>query len=205
MSYGSILYGTDLFGTETSEGSGIEYFTDLMKLLPEYYQDNKTMKELQINLGYSIGGLAHDITDAVAQCFISSATTGLDRWEQIFGLTTDKTKSYARRREILMAKLRGSGTSTKDMIKNVAIAFSGGEVNVIEYPAEYRFVVQFVGVKGIPPNMAGLIDAIEQIKPAHLIYDFKYTYTTWSMVSSLTWSGVSTKTWAELKVYEEGE
>ncbi|GAD14194.1 hypothetical protein GBL_2411 [Geobacillus kaustophilus GBlys] len=90
------------------------------------------------------------------------------------------------------------------MIQNAAAAFSGGEVEVIEYPSEYRFEVKFIGVKGIPPNMAGFIDMLEQIKPAHLAYSFKYTYTVWDAVKSLTWAQVNTKTWNELKVYDEG-
>ena len=203
--YANGLYGTAVYGLSNDDSGSSDAYIDLMKYLPDYYQNNATVIELQTALGYSIGDLSINLQDMLEQCFVSSATWGLDRWEQVFGLTTDKTKSYARRREIIKAKMRSAGTTTKVMIQNVAIAFSGGEVNVLEYPEEYRFVVQFVGVKGIPPNMTGLIGAIEEIKPAHLAYSFKYTYTTWAMISTLTWSSAAAKTWEELKIYEEGE
>ncbi len=200
--YGNSLYGQMRYGSSRSDTEPEEVSIDLMAYLPEYYQNNDTMNELQAVLGHGAGTLVYNASNALDQCFISSATEELDRWEKVFGIDTDQSKSYARRREILRAKLRGSGTTTRDMIKNVAIAFSGGEVNVIEYPSEYRFVVQFIGVLGIPENMAGLIQSIESVKPAHITYSFKYTFTVWSMLSGLTWAQVADKTWGELRIYE---
>ena len=86
------------------------------------------------------------------------------------------------------------------MMKNVAQAFSGGEVDILENFSDYSFIVQFIGIKGIPKNMQGLIDMIETIKPAHLGYSFKYTYTVWNFLSKLTWQ--NNKTWDDLKIYE---
>ena len=204
MQYGNSLYGQYGYGSTQSDDSGQDHYIDLMHYLPDFYQDIKEIKELQTVLGYEVGEVVYSTQDLLQQCFISTATWGLDRWEMVFGITTDKGKSYERRREILLAKLRGTGTTTKDMIKNVAIAFSGGEVNIIEYPREYRFVVQFIGIRGIPQNMAGLIAALNEIKPAHLLYDFKYTYTTWGQLKNMTWGEAKLKTCAELKIYEGG-
>lgn len=201
MQYGNSLYGQYGYGSTQSNDSSQDHFIDLMHYLPDFYQDIKEIKELQTVLGHEVGEVIYSTQDLLQQCFISTATWGLDRWEKVFGITTDKSKSYERRREILLAKLRGSGTTTKDMIKNVAIAFSGGEVNVIEYPREYRFVVQFIGVKGIPPNMAGLINAINEVKPAHLVYSFKYTYTIWNQLN-MTWGDNREKSWGDLRIYE---
>jgi hypothetical protein len=104
-------------------------------------------------------------------------------------------------REQINAKLRGTGTTTRQMLIDTAAAFSGGEVDVIECPAEYRFVVKFVGILGIPPNMSGFIQMLEQVKPAHLTYSFEYTYTTWANLLSLTWGGATSKTWNQLRTY----
>ncbi len=203
MQYGNSLYGQSSYGlSSTEDNSPSQHFIDLMQYLPDYYQNIKEVKKLQEAMGYEVGGLAYSIQDILNQFFINTATWGLDLWEKLYGIITDRSKSYERRREILLAKLRGSGTTTKEMIKNVAVAFSGGDVAVQEYPEEYRFVVQFIGVKGIPQNMAGLINAIEEIKPAHLSFSFKYTYTTWNALNGLTWDDVKHKTWGELRIYE---
>ena len=44
--------------------------------------------------------------------------------------------------------------------------------------------------------------AIDEIKPAHLAYSFKYTYTTWGALKSMTWGTAKQYTWAEIKIYE---
>lgn len=201
--YGNGLYGKSNYGTMNSEdGNPDEKYINLIDHLPEFYLDIKQMKELQMTLGYEVGDVSYVLKEYLKQFFIETATWGLDRWEKIFGVTTDKSRSYEYRREVILAKLRGFGTTTKDMIKNVAMAFSGGEVEIQEYPSEYRFVIQFVGVKGIPQNMAGLITAIDEIKPAHLEYSFKYTYTTWDKLKTMMWGKVKQHTWTELKIYE---
>ncbi|MFA9462927.1 MAG: YmfQ family protein [Velocimicrobium sp.] len=201
--YGNDTYGMAEYGEKSQDTTHFEdSYIDLLNLLPEFYQSTKEMTELQTILGYKIGDVILTINAALEQCFILQATWGLERWEKIFGVAIDKSKSYERRREILLAKLRGFGTTTKAMIKNAAIAFSGGEVAILEYPEEYRFEVQFIGMKGIPQNMTGLIHAIEEWKPAHLTYSFKYTYTTWEHINALTWEGIKQKNWSELRIYE---
>jgi prefoldin subunit 5 len=45
-----------------------------------------------------------------------------------------------------------------------------------KHPAEYKFDVKFVGTVGTPPNMDDLTAAIEDIKPAHLIYTYIILY-----------------------------
>ncbi len=200
--YGNSLYGQDAFGdASNSVINPEENYINLMQYLPPIYSGIKEMEELQNILGYNTGETLYYSKDTLNQFTITTATRELDRWEKVFGLTTDKSKSYERRREILLAKLRGSGTTTKEMIKNVAIAFSGGEVAILEYPEEYRFVVQFIGVRGIPQNMTGLIAALDEIKPAHLVYSFKYTYTAWKQLA-MTWGDNSQKSWGELRIYE---
>ena len=136
--------------------------------------------------------------------YVKTATWGLDLFEEELGLVTDKSISYEERRERILAKKRGSGTTTKAMIKNTAEAFSGGEVEVIEKFNEYSFIVKFVGVRGIPKNLALFKQMIEEIKPAHLNYELAFTYTVWNMImsNSNVWNDFSNKTWLELMSYE---
>lgn len=160
------------------------------------------MNKLQRIIAEDIGALRdYAIPDFLSQLFIKTATWGLDYWEKELGLVTNRSHSYIRRREIIMAKLRGSGTSTKERIKSVAEAFSGGEVEVIEYNSEYRFEVKFIGVLGIPPNMAGFLAMLEEIKPAHLGYSISYTYTVWDMLMPLVWNEAKTRTWSQIRTY----
>jgi len=173
---------------------------NLMDLLPDYYKGNLTMEELQDILSTDMDNLATAFDKTINQCFVNTATDLLSRYEKIFGLQVDVSKSDEFRRERIRAKIRGTGTVTKQMIKDVASSYSNGEVEVIEDPANYSFKIKFVGTKGIPANMTDLTLTIQEIKPAHLAFEFEFTYNTWKDVEDMTWSEASIYTWNELRV-----
>ena len=60
----------------------------------------------------------------------------------------------------------------------MAESFSNGEVAFIEYNSESRFEVKFTGTIGVSLNMDDLTAAIEEIKPAHLMYSYVYIFRT---------------------------
>jgi Uncharacterized protein conserved in bacteria (DUF2313). len=201
MNYGTTQYGIN----EEDNIDEIKLISpDLMKYMPDYYITSKVMNELENSNSLELGRLNYKIRDIKNQLWIDTATWGLSYWEKEYGIETNLLLGYEQRREVLKAKKRGQGTTTKQMIKNVAETFSGGEVNIIQDNPNYAFVVQFVGVKGIPKNMQLFKDMLENIKPAHLGYTIKYTYTVWNVLkeNKLTCNNAKLKTWDELKVYE---
>ncbi len=201
--YGLKQYGNTLYSEESQNEHETEaYKPDLMQYLPPFYHDFSTMQELQDTAAIEMGYLKFNVEDFLNQIFLDTATWGLSFREKELGIETDLSKTYEFRREILKAKLLGTGTTTRKMIKSIAETFSGAEVEVIEYPSEYRFEIKFIGMKGIPPNMAGLMNAIEEIKPAHLEHIFTYSYSWWETMRKLTWGQAKTKTWYDLKTYE---
>ncbi|NNG67353.1 putative phage tail protein [Caldanaerobacter subterraneus] len=174
--------------------------SDVTKYVPEFLLQSKIFQTLYNAENEELTSLENASEDLLNQCFVDSATWGLELWEQFLGLTVDKTKSDVFRRERIRAKLRSYGTVTKELIKSVASSFANGEVEVIEYPSEYKFVVKFVGVKGIPPNMSDLTKTIEEIKPAHLNYEYQYTYNVWSFLTSKVWNDLTPYTWDQVRV-----
>ena len=177
--------------------------TNLLEYLPSFYHNSDVIKSFMESNSIEVDTLKAYIEDLSKNLYIKTATWGLDLFEEELGLVTDKSISYEERRERILAKKRGNGTTTKAMIKNTAEAFSGGEVDIIENFEEYSFIVKFVGVKGIPKNITLFKQMIEEIKPAHLSYELAFTYTTWGMIKeqSLLWDDVKTKTWNEIKIY----
>jgi hypothetical protein len=203
MAYGKLLYSTLLYGDLSADVEQPEYeIPNLMRYLPLYYQESREMLKLQGTTAEEVGLLKnYALPNLLVQMFVNTATWGLSYWEKELAITIDPNQPCARRREMVLAKLRGTGTSTKERIKTVAEAFSGGEVDVIEYNDEYRFEVKFVGVLGIPPNMAGFLAMLDDMKPAHLGYEISYSYTVWNMLLPLNWNGAGTRTWSQLRVY----
>lgn len=200
--YGQNKYGTVSYGNGLEEKGQEELYIDLMSLAPPFITALAEMKELYMSQGYEVGWIRHALEDMVSQCFIMTATWGIDRWEELFGIAVNQAVSYEQRREVLVAKMRGQGTTTVQMIKDVAAAFSGGEVEVTEDNPNHRFVVSFVSTKGIPENMQGFISMLEEIKPAHLAYEFKYWLTIWDELKKISWNGLSIITWDGIKTME---
>jgi len=170
-----------------------------MDLLPPYYDDNKTMKELQSILSADVNSLASGLSETIDQCFVNTATSLLSRYEKIYGLNVDVSKSNEFRRERIRAKIRGTGTVTKQMVIDTARSYSNGEVEVIEDPSNYSFAIKFVGTFGIPANMADLTLTIEEIKPAQLSFTFEYVYRTHAQLSKYTHAQLSMYTNSQLR------
>lgn len=205
MSYGISQYGLIQYAeTNINSDEVKKYFVDLSKYVPPFIYQIPEMKAIYDAQGAELGSIYYYIQDLINQCFIDTATWGLIYWEEEYGIATNLSLSYEQRREILKAKKRGQGTTTKAMLKNAAEAFSGGEVNIIANNSDYSFTVQFVGVKGIPRNMQAFINMLEDIKPAHLGYTFKYTYTNWDYLDSknLSFNSVEINTWDGLEIYD---
>ena len=170
---------------------------------PPFLAEVLELAEIYRTEGPEIGLLQHELRDLLDQCFIETATWGLLRWEKMLGVATNMSLTYEQRREILMAKLRGHGTTTKRMIEETAATFSGGEVNVIEDNPNHLFVIQFIGIKGIPRNMQAFINMLEDIKPAHLAYRFEYRYTIWEELKPYTWKQLGAMIWDEVRTLKE--
>ena len=177
---------------------------DLLEYLPSFYHNSDVIKSFMESNSIEVDTLKAYIEDLSKNLYVKTATWGLDLFEEELGLVTDKSISYEERRERILAKKRGNGTTTKKMLKNTAEAFSGGEVEIIENFEDYSFIVKFVGVLGIPNNLTLFKNMIEEIKPAHLNYELAFTYTVWDMIMSkkAIWNDFSNETWVDLMSYE---
>lgn len=173
---------------------------ELIKLLPEtVYENNETMKLLQALLSEEVNRLDDGLSDTIRECFMSTASRCLTRYEQILGLAVDVSKSDIFRRERISAKISGAGTTTKAMLIDTASRYSNGAVEVIEDAADSKITIKFVGTVGIPGNMADLKLTIEEIKPAHLVVTYEYVYNTHSDVSQFTYEQLKAHTHFQIR------
>lgn len=171
----------------------------LMDQYPLFWRGSPETVAIIEALGGETDTLRASLRDLLAQCNVGTATWGLELWERQVGLDTDVSKSNADRRSRILSRLRGTGTVTVAMIQNVAESFSNGEVDVLEDPSNYHFDVKFVGTLGIPPNMADLTAALDEIKPAHLTYAYIYVYNTYAALAPLTHGQLSAYSHAALR------
>ncbi|MEG1152404.1 MAG: YmfQ family protein [Oscillospiraceae bacterium] len=171
----------------------------LIKYLPSFYYASTEVKNIQASIEVEAEQLKANITDLLNQLYVTTATWGLDYWETYLGIEIDKTQTNRDRQSRILTRLRGQGTITKDMIKNVCESFIGGEVEIIENSIDYSFNIKFVSVIGIPSNLEYLSASIEEIKPAHLAYTFEFTFNTYDVLAQYSYDYLSQFTYDELR------
>lgn len=159
---------------------------DLTKYLPKYYQTSQIMLNITGAESTEIEIFKTKLALVMNQFIVDTATYALEDWEKELGIPVDNSKPAEYRRSVIKSKMRGSGTITIMLLKNVAESYVNGSVEVAEDNANYKFTVTFVDDRGIPPNLTDLQAAIESIKPAHLGVEYVFTYNTYQYVSQFT-------------------
>ena len=66
---------------------------ELIKLLPDYYEKNVTMQTLQGLLSEVTDDLEQGLSSTISECFASTASELLARYEQLLGLEVDVSKT----------------------------------------------------------------------------------------------------------------
>ncbi|MCT4605852.1 MAG: YmfQ family protein [Marinisporobacter sp.] len=161
----------------------------LMSYLPGYYRKSKVMKNLMTTEEKQLEQLMQKIQENINQFFIDTADKNLERWEKDLGIPISNEKDTLFRRSIIKSKLRGIGTVTVKLLENVAQSYEKGKIEVIENEeciVNNKFIIKFMDTLGAPPNLEDLKNAIEEIKPAHLIVEYEFKYLIINQVQKLT-------------------
>ncbi len=149
----------------------------LLSYQPNYYSNSQVMENINDANANELTSLNGILVDLSNQFYVSTVTTALERWEKQFGIKINTSLTLAARRNRILAKLRGRGTSTVEMIKDVAKSFiDDREVDLIEHNEDYYFEIALKSNVGFSCELTVLYDSIESIKPAHLAYSITLQY-----------------------------
>ena len=172
---------------------------NLLDMLPPFYHNSTFVKACMSSQNVERNFIKESIEYLVNNLYVDTATWGLDYFEEELGLKTDKSKSYEERRERIKAKKIGNGTTTLKMIKDTALAFDCGEVEITEMYNDYMFKLKFVSEKGRPKNLDDFKNAIDEIKPAHLAYILEFIFNTHQQLKPKTHQELSQFTHQEIR------
>ena len=161
---------------------------ELSSVLPEYYDDNVTMQELQRILSEVTENLETVLKRTTNDTFWSKASGNemLSRYEKMFGLSPDADKSDRYRRERIAARVSGAGTTTASLIQHIAESYTNAAVELQENFSVYTVIARFVGTSGIPGNISDIKASIEEAIPAHLKVLYEYIFNTYGSVGTFT-------------------
>lgn len=146
---------------------------NLAEYLPAFVSKDKEIKTL-----LSVESEEHNrqrelLIDMLKQFFIHSATWGLDCWERALGITSQHGAGKDMRRRKILRKLQGKQISTVSFMEKLAARYFSPDVKVCikEIPKQNTFRVI---CDEISRDYPGLIEAIEEYKPAHLAFALDY-------------------------------
>lgn len=150
----------------------------LRDYLPDFWDGSAEVLAVQDAISPAVAEAWKARDGLLDQLNVKTATWGLALWEKALGLTEDNTIAIEDRRARIIAKLLGQGTATPQALQTLAKNYYAGEVRVLEYPEDYRFEVELSGPLELPVNWEGLKAAIDDIRPAHLAYEYRFIYQT---------------------------
>lgn len=176
----------------------------MLEYLPPYYETSRVMRALLQAGGSEFDKLRQALNETLNQFFVNTATWGLDRWEEELGLPITPDQPEAERRDKIISRLRGYGTATLYVVKNVAEAYDKGAIDIVEDHAAYTITIQFVDTTGVPPNLDDLKAAVRAVVPAHLDILYEFNYFLWQEwdAKNETWDAFDALalTWDQLEV-----
>lgn len=166
----------------------------MLARLPGFYETSRVMQEILQAQGAELDDMWAGISEVLAQFFTQAATWGIDLWEEELGLTPDQAQTAAERRSRVLGRLRGYGTLTIKLLKQVAEAYDNGRVDVIPDPPASVMVVRFVDTTGVPPNVEDLKAELRKLMPADWDIQYEYNYTLVYELATLTVAQVAAYT-----------
>lgn len=173
--------------------------SNLISYLPNYYKNSAVMIQLMGANEIELQTIDDKLTNVLDQYLIGSADTAIARWEKEFNIPIDESKPLDQRRSILLAKLRGAGTTTAQLIKSTALAYTNGEVEIEDNATTNTVVIRFISIVGLPANIDDLKTSIDDIVPAHLLIEWEYKYNTHADLSQYTHAHLSLFTYEQLR------
>lgn len=139
----------------------------LIKELEPHFQKSKIVQRFMAANEQQLTKLNNRLDHVQLQLDIDTVTSEIHRYEREFGIPVDPDKSLLERRAIVKAKDAGLGTSTKERIKSVCLAFVD-DVEVVERPKDMELDINIILNGELPYTLDSMYRAVEEIQPCHL-------------------------------------
>lgn len=172
----------------------------LIKSLPNYERKSLLINEIIRVSAEELSNLEIQNNHNNEELFIDTAVKALQIHAKDLGIKLGSNLSVRQQRELITAHYRASlEQTTEETIKNIASAFSNGEVEINNTDEDGVFEIKFIGSRGIPDNLEGLKEVITYTVPAHLMFIYTYVYNTHQDLARFTHAQLSTYTHQQLR------
>ena len=174
----------------------------LIDMLPSLYQNSEHIKNIQNALEGERDILKNEIIEFCDNLFIDTSSWGLDYFEKFLEVDS-VSRDIDTRKNVIKNKSKFRGITNIDTVVNLCSQYGFGEVEISEDFKNGKFIIRFISKEGEPENLRDLINQLDLIVPAHVEYDFHFTYVLWGEINNKTWEEVHEMTWDSIRKLDE--
>lgn len=140
---------------------------NLMRYLPQFLAKDKRFKIIQSVLSDEHEKQRISGNDVTKQFFVSTATWGLDDWEDFLGIDTNRKLDYQTRRAAIIARINNNTVITLDYVNYLINLFVADKSGIAEdHPEEYLLEIWLPD--GKVTNFNELEKTLDVFIPAHI-------------------------------------
>lgn len=119
-----------------------------------------------------------DVNAIQTSIILQSTEEEVSQWETWLELEKTYDWTLQDRIDRIVYTLNSRGFFTKEFLKEQAMIFTNGEIEVNELFDKYHFEIEFTSIIGLPPNLDNFSRMANVNKPAKLTWSFKFRYRT---------------------------
>lgn len=171
----------------------------MIELLPYYYQKSDAVKELYDAVRRGLQLAENELSRQDKNLFITT-TDEFMLHERDVGLTSISSDNDTLRGRVV-ARLQGERIMTLDALKDIVKAYEKTGCVIREDYSKYTVVVIFYYRVGFPEGLEELKKTIEELKPAHLQFEYQISSNTWNDLNKKlsSWDEAKNYTWNTVK------
>lgn len=144
---------------------------DLTSYLPDTYKKSEVMKNILSPQQAQIEKEEKNIQELQADMHPSS-TVHPELWEGEYEI--EAVGTIGQRRSTIIAKMRGTGVVTKEMIRDIVEAYTEGEVKVEEDNENYLIPIEITSPSAGISDEVLMARQLREIIPAHIDFEYKF-------------------------------
>lgn len=144
---------------------------EIIDYVSQIYGDSYVGLWIYQAIGSALGPVSQLSNELLLETNPTTTTLLISYWEQAYGIEGDPTMTIEQRRNTVIAAMSSKGACNPARLANaISAALGGAPVEILENTGKNKFTVNIrQAVKSYAPAIA----VIEQMKPAHLIYNLQ--------------------------------
>ena len=148
---------------------------EIIKLLNKVDRLDKFVDTLLTPVGNRLYLFLNRINELYCTFYFDSLTEeGCEYYEKLLKITTEEGETLENRRSKIQAKWLSNNHNSINLIRSICSSWNDGEAEADFIDG--KIVLQFVKTIGTPANLDSLLQAINEVKPAHIPILTLYRY-----------------------------